>query len=214
MKILLAFGMFFFSLSFCNLTDKFLNRQSANAPAQNSNTRSNTQSNTSGGDLAAEKPELTAEQSATIANGKDVKWDEQGIEWKLPATWKKISVAPTMLNWGSPDNAFLIATISPMSADFPVDISTKAYYDGAVTRKKNGELEDCRYMEIDGIKGVEFTETMPHQKDDPRRFQWIAYRKYAGQVQQVNIMLSTKGSNFDKHRDEFKAVMYSMKLIK
>jgi hypothetical protein len=118
------------------------------------------------------------------------------------------------MNYQSPDLAFLLSNISPMSDDFPVDISTKAYYDGQVTRMKNGEVKTVKYTEIDGLKGVEFVESSPEDKGDAQRHQWIAYRKYGGQVQMLNIMLSTKGSNFEKHAAEFQAILYSMGIVK
>ncbi len=92
-----------------------------------------------------------------------------------------------------------------------MDISLKAYYDQAMQQLKNGKYESVKMVDIDGIQGVEFTEAPPEGKDDPRRHQWIAYRRYLGQVQQLNVMTSTKGSNFDKHKDDFPAILYSMK---
>ncbi len=101
-----------------------------------------------------------------------------------------------------------------MPDDFPSDISLKATYDSALQQMKNGKYETVRYVEIDGIKGVEWFETMPEDKSGPRRHQWIAFRKYLGQNQQLNMMLSTKGTSFEKHRDDFPAIMYSMKIGK
>ena len=69
-------------------------------------------------------------------------------------------------------------------------------------------------VSIDGVPGVEFTEAPPEGKDDVRRHQWIGYRRYLGQVQQVNVMTSTKASNFAKHGDDFTAILYSMKATK
>jgi len=69
-------------------------------------------------------------------------------------------------------------------------------------------------LAIDGIPGVEFVEAMPTGKNDPRRHQWIAYRTYLGQKQQLNVMTSTSGTNFDKHKDDFPAILYSMKAVK
>lgn len=215
MKTLLSLGFFCFALSFCNLADRFTGKTDTNTPANSTKiTESNTVSNTGSGDGIAEKYTLSPEQSNILSGGKEMKWDEQGMAWTLPASWKKISSAPTTLQWSSADQAFLIVSISPMSADFPVDISTKAYYDGAVTRQKNGELEKLRYLELDGVRGVEFVETEYQGKDSPRRHQWIGYRKYAGQVQMLNIMLSTKGGSFDKQRDLFAAVMSSTKITR
>ena len=51
-------------------------------------------------------------------------------------------------------------------------------------------------------------------KDGPRRHQWIAFRRYLGQNQQLNIMLSSDGDKFDPKRDAFAAIMYSMKIPK
>lgn len=215
MKILTSFGVFFFALSFCNLADKFTGSKETNSaqPPTVENSK-NINSATTSTDEKAEKAEPTAEQIAALANGQETKWDEQGMSWTLPKGWRKISQAKTSFNYSSPDLAFLLVNISPMPDTFPVDVSLKAFYDGAVQRQKNGELESVRYLEIDGVKGIEYTETMPENKSDARRHQWLAYRKYNDQVQMLNVMLSTKGSNFEKHRDEFPAILYSMKVGK
>ncbi|MBX7171678.1 MAG: hypothetical protein K1X72_12030 [Pyrinomonadaceae bacterium] len=215
MKIL-SFGVLLFALSFCNIADKFIG-QKTGTNSSNTNSTKTTESNstsspTSSSDGVAEKYALTPEQSNILNGGKEMKWDEQGMSWTLPTGWKKMSSSPNSLQWALGTEAFLIVSISPMSADFPTDVSLKANYDGAVTRQKNGELEKLRYLELDGIKGIEFIETMLQGKDSPRRQQWIAFRKYAGQVQMVNVMLSTKGASFDKHRDEFAAIMSSTKM--
>ncbi|MCW5960903.1 MAG: hypothetical protein KIS76_12135 [Pyrinomonadaceae bacterium] len=207
MKSLLALGIFMFALSFCGITEKLTGTKDFN-PVNNSNAEPASKT-----EASAEKAVLTPDLSAKL-DGEPLKWEEQGISWKLPKGWKQISKDRTMLNYASPDNAFLIASISNMADDFPVDASTEAFYTGAVTRMKNGEVKKVQYTEIDGIKGVEFIESSPEDKTGPQRHQWIAYRKYGGQTQMLNIMLSTKGSNFDNHADEFQAIMYSMGIVK
>jgi len=67
-------------------------------------------------------------------------------------------------------------------------------------------------LEIDGLKGVQFRESDPEKPDGIRRLQWLAYRKYAGQVQMVNVMLSTSGKDFLKHQDAMYGVLYSTKV--
>lgn len=208
MKSLLSIGLIAFALTFCNLSERL--KQLGSSETGNSNSTTTTSSP----DGEAEKPELTSAQKAIVDGGTEVRWDEQGISWKLPSSWKKMSVMKESFNYGSPDNAFLIGSISVMSDSFPSDVSLKANYDSALEQLKQGKYEKVRYLEIDGVKGVEWWEAMPEEKDGPRRHQWIAFRRYQGQNQQLNIMLSTKGSNFDKHRDDFSAVMYSMKIPK
>ena len=95
-----------------------------------------------------------------------------------------------------------------------MDASLKAYFDQAMQQLKNGKYESAKMVEIDGIPGVEFTEAPPEGKDDVRRHQWIGFRTYLGQKQQLNVMTSTRGSNFGKHGDDFQAILYSMKVVK
>jgi hypothetical protein len=125
-----------------------------------------------------------------------------------------MDVKKETFNYQSPDNAFLLVNISALGDSFPMETSLTAYYDQAMQQLKNGKYESVKMVSIDGLPGVEFTEAPPEGKDDPRRHQWIGYRKYLGQVQQLNVMTSTKGTNFSKHGDDFAAILYSMKATK
>ena len=212
-------------LTSCNkVGQKFDQRNSGSPGAATSSSAGNSSTTTTGGPTSAdatggevaEKPNPTAAQKAAIEGGEEVKWDQQGMSWTLPKGWVKDNAGNNSFNYRSPgggDFGFLIVNVSPMGADFPVDVSLKAYYDQSITRKKNGELEDVRWMELDGVKGILFREAMPEGKEDPRRLQWIAYRKYAGQTQMVNLMLSTKGRSFEKDEDTFYGIIYSTKLV-
>jgi hypothetical protein len=60
---------------------------------------------------------------------------------------------------------------------------------------------------------LQFRESNPEKPDGIRRLQWIAFRKYAGEVQQVNIMLSTDGKDFPRYEDAMYGVLYSTKLV-
>ena len=168
------------------------------------------------GGQEVERAAPSASQLATLEGGQEVKWDQQGMTWTVPKDWKKMSVETKSLLWsgrGGGDLASLIVNISPMAEDFPTDISLKAFYDGAVTRKKNGEVDEVRWLELDGVKGVAFREATPEGADDARRLQWLTYRKYAGQTQMVNLMLATAGRSFEKNKDTFYAILYSTKLV-
>ena len=100
-----------------------------------------------------------------------------------------------------------------MAEDFPTDISINAFYDQAKTRSKNGEVDQLKWLEIDGLKGVEFRESNPEKPDGFRRLQWLAYRKYAGQVQMVNLMLATTGKDYPKYEDAMYGILYSTKIV-
>ncbi|CAN5424567.1 hypothetical protein BH10ACI2_BH10ACI2_22540 [soil metagenome] len=214
MKSLITLGLISFALTFCGLSEKL--KGLTGSPAANSNTAANNgiAPTKTGGDTSVEKAKLTASQQAIVDGGTEAKWDDQGISWKLPSGWSKMDVKKETFNYKSGDNAFLLVNISSLGDSFPMDISLKAYYDQAMQQLKSGKYESVKMVEIDGIQGVEFTEAPPEGKDDPRRHEWIAYRRYLGQVQQLNVMTSTKGSNFDKHKDDFPAILYSMKAVK
>ena len=100
-----------------------------------------------------------------------------------------------------------------MDEDFATEVSIKASYDGAKTRAKNGEVDELKWVEIDGLKGVQFREANPEKPDGIRRLQWLAYRKFAGQVQMVNLMLASDGKDFEPHKDEMYGILYSTKLV-
>lgn len=213
MNSLLSVGFLIFVLSFCGLGDRIKQMQgSSNEPSSSASNKA--AKSTSGGDTAGETPDLTPAQQAIADRAVETKWDQQGITWKMPAGWKKMDIKKETFNFQSPDNAFLLVNISLMNDDFPMDASRTAFYDQAMQQLKQGKYEKVRYLDIDGVPGVEWTEAPPEDKTGPRRHQWIGYRKYLGQNQMLNVMLSTVGTNFEKHREEFVAIMYSTKIPK
>jgi hypothetical protein len=202
LPVLLLLG---FVLSICNLT-KSKNTSSAGGSGTSSSSES----------IVAEKAEPTAAQTAALQGGETVKWDQQGMSWTLPPKWTKVTDERNSFAARSPggsDAANLIVSISTMGDNFPSDISLKATYDGAKTRMKSGEVDELKWLELDGVKGVEFRESNPEKPDGFRRTQWITFRKYAGQVQQVNIMISTDGKDYPRHQDAIYGVLYSTKIV-
>jgi len=196
-----------FALTLCNLSNR-LKSGDKNPP------RKTVSGSTDDGNVEQANP--TAEQTAALAGGKTLKWDAQGMSWTVPPGWTESTNESKNLVWRSPggsEAANLIVSISPMDESFPTDISIKAFYDQAKSRMKNGEVDEVKWIAIDGLKGVQFREANPEKGDDFRRLQWMAYRKYAGQVQLVNLMLSSNGKGFPKHQDEMYGVMYSMKIV-
>ena len=203
--VLLVLG---FALSFCNLGNKLKTATNSPEPGKTASTSSD--------DGKVERANPTAAQTEALAGGQTINWDQQGMSWTAPPKWKETSNESKMLVWRSPgswDAASLIANISAMDESFPTDDSIQAFYDGAKSRAKNGEVDEVKWLEIDGLKGVQFREANPEKPDGIRRLQWMAYRKYAGQVQLVNLILSSSGRGFPKHQDEMYGVLYSTKIV-
>ena len=213
MKSIVSLGLIIFALTFCGLGDR-LKQLSSSGGSGNSNSAPAGASKDPSAGGTVEKPAPTAAQQAIMDSSTQVDWGEQGISWKLPAGFKKLGVMKESFNYGSPATGFLIASISVMPDNFPAETSIDAYYTQALEQLKQGKYESVRWLEIDGVKGVEWIESMPEIKDGARRHQWIAYRRYLGQNQNLNIMVSTDGDKFEKQRDTFAAIMYSMKIPK
>lgn len=212
MKSLVTLGIISFALTFCGLQDKLKSLTGGSNTASSNSSNSNSSGTAS--PTTVDKPKPTSAQQTIMDGGTETKWDEQGISWRLPSGWKKQDVKKEQFFYMGPDNSSLIVSISVMPDSFPMDISLKAYYEQALQQLKNGKYEQVKMLDIDGIQGVEFVEAPPEGKDDPRRHQWIAYRTYLGQKQQVNVMTATKGTNFSKRTDDFAAIVYSTKFVK
>ena len=207
MKTIAALLLIGFSLSLCNLSERLHKSKSSSGPSGSS----------ASGDASAERAQPTAAQTAALAGGQQAKWDRQGMSWTVPPKWTEQSNESKEFIWRSPggsDAASLIVSISPLGDDFPIDSAIQASYDGEKTRAKNGEVDELKWVEIDGLKGVQFREATPEKPDGIRRLQWQAYRKYLGQVQLINLMLATDGKDFDRHKDAMYGILYSTKITR
>src|ERR1043165_1455676 len=202
MKQILALLLIGFALSLCNLSERFKKGGSTSGP-------------TATGGAAAEKAQPTAAQTAAIAGGQQAKWDRQGISWTVPPNWTEAENESKSFMWRSPggaDAASLIVNISPMNDSFPTDSAMDAAYEQAKDRAKNGEVDEVKWVEIDGLKGVQFREANQEHPDAPRRLQWLSYRKYLGQVQGINLMLATQSKDFEHHKNALYGILYSTKI--
>lgn len=193
----------------------WFNRQAPTSVNNNSSGGTTTSpSSSSAGDDEAESPAPTSAQSAAVAGGQSAKWEQQEIYWTVPQKWSKQTADSQTFLWRSPgtwDAANLIVSISPMSADFPAETSLNAFYAGAQTRKQNGEVNEVRWLKLDGVKGLQFCESAPENADNPQRLQWMAYRNYKGQLQLINIILATRGKDFARHEDALYGILYTTK---
>ena len=205
MKNILVLLLLGCALSLSNLAGKL----------KNSNSNAGPSASGGGSSRSAEHGTATAAQTAALAGGQEVRWDRQGMSFTVPPTWTELENESKSFVWRSPggsDGATLNVNISPMGADFPTDSSIQAFYDGAKTRAQNGEVDELKWVEIDGLTGVQFREANPEKPDDFRRLQWLAYRKYLGQVQMINLMLATTGKGYEPHKDAMYGILYSTKI--
>lgn len=174
-----------------------------------------TSSPASGGTAA--RPDPTPEQARAVDGGQSITWADQGMSWTVPAGWNKQQETKEIFSVKSPgswDAGWLTVSISPMAADFPTDISIDAMYKSALDQQKLGKYSMVRWLELDGIKGVQFAEAPPEDSGDVQRVQWQGYRTYNGQTQLVNLMVHSSGKGFPTHENELYGVLYTSKVSK
>jgi hypothetical protein len=188
----------------CNLVGK---------KSSNKNSSSSSSSGTSTVDgEPVERANPTAAQSAAIANGHPVTWDQQGITWMLPANWSKNDVRNESFTYSGGDAHLTVAiSVMPQMANL-VDVSSKAMYNAAKDQQKIGKYDEVKWLELDGVRGVEFRESVQERPDDIRRLEWQAYRTFAGSTQLISMILSTDSGEFAKHQDELYGILYSTKV--
>jgi hypothetical protein len=203
MKNVLLVLLIGFGLSLCNLSERFHGGSKSGPTGSGGSSRS----------VETAKP--TADQTAALAGGQEKKWDKQGMSWTIPPNWTEETNESKMFVMRSPGGgnaASLIVNISPMEDDFPAESSMDATFKQAEGRAKNGEVDEVKWVEIDGLKGVQFREANPEHPDGHRRLQWMAYRKYTGQLQLLNVMLASEGKDFERHKNAMYGILYSMKV--
>ena len=195
-----------FALSLCNLSER-LHKSGSGSSSSGSSSVSDNSAN-------PEHAQPTAAQTAALSGGQEAKWDRQGMSFTVPPGWTEAQQESKTFSWRSPGAgaASLIVSISPMAEEFPVESAMNAEFESGKTRAKNGEVDELKWIEIDGLKGVQFREANPEHGDDHRRLQWLAYRKYTGQVQYVNVMLASEGKDFERHKDAMYGILYSLKI--
>lgn len=204
MKNILLVLLIALALSLCNLSERFKKGSSTSGPTASG-----------GSSRSVESGKPTAEQAAALAGGQEVKWDKQGMSWTIPPNWTEETNESKMFVMRSPGGgsaASLIVNISPMDIGFPTESSIQSYFQQAEARARNGEVDEVKWVEIDGVKGFQFREANPEKPDDPRRLQWMAYRKYTGQVQLISLMLASHGKDFERHKNAMYGILYSTKV--
>lgn len=179
----------------------------------NSNSSSSSSGTSSVDGEPVEKANPTAAQQAAIANGETVNWDQQGITLTMPQNWKKNEVRNEIFSY-SGGGAHMSINISLVpQLESLVDTSLKAMHESAKTQQKIGKYDEVKWLELDGLRGVQFRESKQEMPGDIRRLQWQAYRKYAGTTQLINLILSTDSGNFPQHQDELYGILYSTKVV-
>ena len=208
-----SMGILFFAVALAGCGEQ------ATKPAGNSIQNSNapTAATSQATPIKLETPQLSTQQQAALNGGIETKWEEQGLSWTLPQTWEKYEVRKDMFAYGSRNKTQLAVTVAVMpDKSFHVEDGLRTFYDQAAQLVKDGKYDIAKLITLGGVKGVEFRQVMPPEQKGrplPRRHQWIGYRNYQGELQQINVTLSANATDFDKYKDEFTAVLYSMKPV-
>ena len=206
-NVLLIFGLVLV-VAACNLSSKLGSNSNSN-----SSSSSSSGSSEKIGDDPVEKANPTAAQTAALANGQEVKWDQQGITWTLPPNWNKNEVRNELLSYSGKGAHLSVAiSVMPQMKDL-TETSIKAMMEAAKTQKKIGKYDEVKWLELDGVRGIAFRESKQEMPGDIRRLEWQAYRTFAGNTQLITMILSTDSGEFAKHEDELYGILYSTKVV-
>jgi hypothetical protein len=205
-NVLLIFGLVLV-VAACNLSSKLRGGSNSNSSSSSSGASDKV------GDDPVEKANPTAAQTAALANGQEVKWDQQGITWTLPPNWSKNEVRNESFTYSGKGAHLTVAiSVMPQMKDL-AETSIKAMMEAAKTNKKIGKYDEVKWLELDGVRGVAFRESKQEMPGDIRRLEWQAYRTFAGNTQLITMILSTDSGEFAKHEDELYGILYSTKVV-
>ncbi|MGZ8846644.1 MAG: hypothetical protein ACXW3C_09300 [Pyrinomonadaceae bacterium] len=206
-NVLLIFGLVLV-VAACNLSSKLGSNSNSNSSSSSSSGSSDKV-----GDDPVEKANPTAAQTAALANGQEVKWDQQGITWTLPPNWNKVDVRNELFSYtGGGAHLTVAISVMPQMKDL-ADTSIKAMFEAAKTQKKIGKYDEVKWLELDGVRGIAFRESKQEMAGDIRRLEWQAYRTFAGNTQLITMILSTDSGDFAKHEDELYGILFSTKVV-
>ncbi len=206
MKNILLVLLIGFALSLCNLSERFKKGSSTSGPSASGGSSSLLRT-------CPSQPQRKRQRSPAARKRSGTGRECRGPFHRIGPKRKNESKSFMMRSPGGGDAASLIVSISPMDESFPDRrCAFRLRYEQAKDRAKNGEVDEVKWVEIDGLKGVQFREANPEKPDGHRRLQWLAYRKYTGQVQGINVMLATQGKDFERHKDAMYGILYSMKV--
>jgi hypothetical protein len=146
-----------------------------------------------------------------LAGGEFVSWAEQGMSWVLPQGWTRKSLTKTEFEYTAGDEASFKVSVEPMAAGLPPEMTLQGYYQGAQVRQKNGQLDEVKLVALDSLRGVQIREAAT-EPQRPRSLQWTSMRNFGGNEQRINMSLSVKSAIFEKHREEFYAILNSTRI--
>jgi hypothetical protein len=143
-----------------------------------------------------QKPASTAPEKG----GQVITWEEQGMKVTLPAGWHKgelKSGVETFWNLKGPDGASLSIDVLDDQESVDVEDAFRKDYDFRLKRQQSGELDEVRYLELNGVKGLLSRWTEADARDRSLHLLWQGWRRYKGKRQFVSITLSgsIKGSD-------------------
>jgi hypothetical protein len=127
-------------------------------------------------ELSGESPSSEAKK-----NG-DVTWTDYSYEWKTKGEKSdlRLNLFVFVTNW---DNKF-----PPEAGGVSLDVMLEQSYAATERHKNSGEIEELRYLELNGVKGVFFR--APNRQDKNRiNLVWETVRYHKNKAQKLSISI-------------------------
>lgn len=148
---------------------------------------------------------------ASIPNGQTFFWQGHGVTIVVPPDWKKRTSSTGQVIFGASGGASvsvdeLVSTSGQLS---PHIISSD--YDFQQSQKKQGKVEEVRYLTISGVRGVFSRDAAKDSQYDSRVLRWKGYRTFQGRPQVISIILTATEKEYAKNRNVMEQVLYNVK---
>jgi hypothetical protein len=144
-------------------------------------------------DLTFTLPTESSEESPSSEPEKngDVTWTHYSYEWKTESNKRDLplNVYVFITNW---DNGF-----PPEAGGVHPDVILEQSYTVTERDKKSGEIEELRYLELDGVKGL-FVRGPNRQDKNRISLVWVTYRYHRNKAQKLTISISGGRSDLER----------------
>jgi hypothetical protein len=144
-------------------------------------------------DLTMTLPAESSEESPSSEpqrNG-DVTWTHYSYEWRTAEEKRdlRLDIYVFVTNW---DKDF-----PPEAGGGSTDNMLEQSYTATERHKTSGEVEDLRYLELDGVKGLLLRGPLPQDKNRIS-LDWVTYRYHRNKAQKLTIAI--RGGRSDLER--------------
>jgi hypothetical protein len=145
-----------------------------------------------------------------VTNGRPVRWEEQGMTFTSSGSWRVGGSDGNTFTLRGPFDAHLTVDVLAVKDKISPENTLQQEYERALPLQKAGLFAEVRYLELDGVKGL--LERLAGKGNEQVTLEWMAYRKYKGNLQYIWLHLSSPRDSYKERQYELNGILYSIKI--